>query len=422
MSTVSAPRTVDVWQVLDDPRTPRSTWSISDRLAVELTQYLERRRPARILEIGSGLSTVVLGAYAVRHGAAVTSLEHAWNYYRRTQQALAYFGMDTTVKLKLAPLRSKRFESSGRRAPWYDTPLDGEFDFVFVDGPPKAKGRNAVLLAIAGHLADGWELWLDDAYRHHERNCLRRWQRELPKGLFRVDRRDVDGKGLLVLSDASRGDDVTAQLPRRPQLGRSLGIALTVNGDSTWPRRVERCLGRDLLSSSLVVATAAADGPADLQAGFVDRWVSCDAEAFNWFASQAEIRYVLRLDDHWRHATVDETWFPRALKLLDERSDVELVSLRHRIDTDDHRDPDEAERGFVELGEAAFPDGPGLFRATAMSKLVPTDPGRERCPPWRKRRPEPPAGIAVQLFPGVFRRMGDNGRPSAATRPPAPGR
>src|SRR5215218_2302154 len=158
VSTVSTSR-VDVWRVLQDPRTPRTTWSISDALAVELTRYLEWRRPARILEIGSGLSTVVLGAYAVRHGAAVTTLEHAWKYYRRTQQALAYFGMDKRVKLKLAPLRSKRFESSGRRAPWYDTPLDGEFDFVFVDGPPMAKGPNAVLFAIAGPLAEGWEQW-----------------------------------------------------------------------------------------------------------------------------------------------------------------------------------------------------------------------------------------------------------------------
>ena len=418
MSTVSTSR-VDVWQVLQDPRTPRTTWSISDALAVELTRYLERRRPARILEVGSGLSTVVLGAYAVRHGASVTTLEHAWKYYRRTQQALAYFGIDKRVKLKLAPLRSKRFESSGRRAPWYDTQLDGKFDFVFVDGPPMAKGRNAVLFAIAGHLAEGWELWLDDAYRHHERSCLRRWQRELPKGFFRFHRRDVDGKGLLVLSDASRGD-VTAQPPRRPQLGRSLGIALTVNGDPTWPRRVERCLGRDLLSDSLVVAMGRADGTTAPPASFVDHWATRDSEAFDLLAARTE--YVLCLDDHWSYRTLDDTWLSRALDIFEQRSEIELVCLQHRIDTDWNRVPDEAERGFVELGHTRFPPEPGLFRATAMRKLVPTGPRRERRPPFRKRPPDPPAGVAVQLFPGVFRRMGDNGRPSAATRPPATGR
>ena len=407
MPTVSTtPAAVDVWQVLQDAGTLRTSWSISDALAVELIRYLERRKPRRILEIGSGLSTVVLGAYAVHHGASVVTLEHSWKYYERTQRALARFGMDEQVRLKLAPLRSRRFEGYGRRAPWYDTRLKEKFDFVFVDGPPKAKGRNAVLFAIAKHLDEGWELWLDDGRRHHERNCLRRWQQGFPKGSFRVHRRDVDGKGVVVLSDATRRD-VTAQPPRRPQLGGSLGIALIVNGDPIWPRRVERCLGRDLLSDSLVVATGQADGTTKPPAGFVNHWVTRDTEPFDLLAGRTELRYVLRLHDHWSHRTLDETWLSRALEILDQRSEVELVCLRHRSDSDQHHAPDEAQRGFVELGEAPFPDGPGLFRAAAIGKLVPAGPGRARRLPFRKPpAPEPPSGVAVQLFPGVFRRMG----------------
>jgi precorrin-6B methylase 2 len=419
VSTMSTPRPVDMWQVLQDPWTPRTTWSISDALAVELARYLEQRRPRRILEVGSGLSTVVLGAYAVRHGASVVTLEHAWRFYRRTHRALAHFGMNEQVRLKLAPLRSRRLERYGRRAPWYDVRLSGQFDFVFVDGPPKDEGRHAVLFAIAEHLGPGWELWLDDANRRHEQNCLRRWQQRFPKGFFRVRRGDVDGKGLAILSDASEGRPWPISLPR-PQLGDRLGIALIVNGDPTWPRRVERCLGRDLLSQSLVVATARANGPAVPPAWFVNHWMDRDTEAFDLLASLTD--YILRLEDHWSNRTLDETWLVRAVELLDQRSDVELVSLRHRSDADQHRDPDEAERGYVELGEVPFPDGPGLFRAAAVRKLLAAESRREWLPPFRKRPPDPPTGVAVQLFPGVFRRIGDNGRPSAATPLLATGR
>lgn len=398
---MSTPEAVNVWQLLRDPRAPRTSWSISEALAVELTRYLEIHRPRRILEIGSGLSTVVLGAYALRHGAEVVTLEHAWKFYQRTRQALAQFGMDERVTLKLAPLRSRRFERYGRRAHWYDAKLDGRFDFVFVDGPPKNEGRNAVLFAIAEHLEPGWELWLDDARRYHEHRCLRRWQEGYPKGFFRVQRRDLDGKGLVVLSDASGRQPQ----PSRSQPGRGLAIALMVNGDPTWPRRIERCLGRDLLSGSLVVATAQAGGMAGSRPTFVDHWASGEAEAFNLLRGWEELRYVLRLADHWDRRTLDESWLSRAMEILDQREDVDLVCLQHRSDTDQHRSADEVERGFAELGTAPFPDGPGLFRAAAMRKLVTAGPERGRLRPFR-RLPDPPSGVAVQLFPGVFRRMG----------------
>jgi predicted O-methyltransferase YrrM len=407
VSAVSTPRTVDVWQVLQDPRTPRTSWSISDAMAVELTRYLEWRKPKRILEIGSGLSTVILGAYAVRHDATVVTLEHAWKFYQQTRQALEQFGMDKQVGLKLAPLRFRRFEQYGRQARWYDVKLSGRYDFVFVDGPPKDEGRNAVLYAIAEHLAPGWELWLDDARRHHERNCLRHWQEVFPKGFLRVvQRRDIDGKGIVVLSDAS-GRQPQPQPPPRRQLGGSLGIALTVNGDPTWARRIERWLGRDLLASSLVVATTPAEKATGPSPDFVDLWVARETDAFDLLSRQTKLRYVLRLNDHWSNRTLDQTWMTRALEILDRREEVDLVCLQHRIDTDSHRAPGEVERGFVDLGRGPFPDGPGLFRAAVMDKLVPADPGRVRRLSFRRpAAPDPPAGVTVQLFPGVFRRMG----------------
>jgi hypothetical protein len=408
LSTVGTPRAVDVGQVLRDPLTPRTSWSISDVLAVELARFLERSRPQRILEIGSGLSTVVLGAYAVRRGASVVTLEHAWKYYQPVRQALGQFGMDQNVKLKLAPLRLQRFERYGGRAPWYDTRLTGQFDFVFVDGPPKIQGRRAVLFAIAEHLAPGWELWLDDAHRWHERKCLRLWQQQFPKGFCRVQRHDVDGKGVALLSDASaRSSHSTA--PRRPPLDGKLGIALVANGDPRWPRYAERCLGRDLLLDSYVVVTTQEAGLVDELPDFVDRLIpqgrqahQARRRAFQALASRPEVRYVLHLDDYWSNRTLDETWLSRALEILDWRSDIDLVCLRHWIDSGHQHVPHQVERGFVELGDQPFPDAPSLFRADVLPMLArqATDRKRRR---FQIRRQVLCCGT-VQLFPGVFRR------------------
>jgi Methyltransferase domain len=404
-------RAVDVWQVLKDPRTPRTPWSISDALAVELTRRLDRRKPRRILEIGSGLSTAVLGAYAVRNEAKVVTLEHSWKYYEPTRRALARFGMHRHVELKLAPLRRRRFERYGRRLLWYDTMLTGRFDFVFADGPPKDEGRKAVLFAVADQLDRDWEMWLDDGLRDHERICLDVWQKHLPRGFFQAQWRDIDGKGVVVLSD---GNAEAAQPGPPPLPPGTLGIALTANGDPQWPRRARQCLGRELLRDSYVVVTTTTR-PAGRLPDFVNlridgdggsaHWPRC--EAFDILARRSELRYVLHLDDHWSYRTLDPTWLPRALEILEGRSDVDRVCLHHRADTMHHRKPGEVERGFVELGAAPFTDEPSLFRSKVLRTVATPELEPRRRRRWWKQAPDPstPAWGTVQLFPGVFRRM-----------------
>ena len=80
--SVGAPeRVISIWELLEHQHTPKTRWLISNALALELAEHLERTRPERILEIGSGFSTVILAAYAARYeDVRVVSLEHsnAW--------------------------------------------------------------------------------------------------------------------------------------------------------------------------------------------------------------------------------------------------------------------------------------------------------------------------------------------------------
>ncbi|MBC8075789.1 MAG: glycosyltransferase, partial [Chloroflexales bacterium] len=161
-------------QLLNNRRLRWDGWAISQPLALALLQALKQRAPKRILELGSGISSVVLAHYAAEHGAELVSLEHDKQFYEQTRRLLADTGLSHAVQLVLAPLTT--LEVGDQRYAWYDAPLSGSFDFIFVDGPPVKHGRQAALPALKAHLAPGWQLWLKDGNRSHEQACIALWR------------------------------------------------------------------------------------------------------------------------------------------------------------------------------------------------------------------------------------------------------
>jgi hypothetical protein len=130
-----------------------------------------------ILECGSGLSTLVLGLAAGRHGRHVLSLENDAKWARRTKDLLARFGVDG-VDIVVAPVRS-----FGDYA-WYDVPMDdlpAGIDLAVCDGPcgDTLGGRYGLLPRTRQRLAPGCTILLDDAGRPGEKRVLRRWAAEL---------------------------------------------------------------------------------------------------------------------------------------------------------------------------------------------------------------------------------------------------
>lgn len=395
-ANVDDPVSAGISELLTNPKAPHSEWSISETLAIELAGYLERVQPRRILEIGSGFSTAVLGAYAARHGAKVVSLEHEQRYHKLTTEGLAELALGRSVDLKLAPLRPRQF---GNHEPyqWYDVALDGKFDFVFVDGPPKVMGRLGVFFAVRDHLRRGWQMWLDDGLRDHERKCVRLWAKEFP-GEFSHTRRDIDGKGVVILRDAEgepdRGKDQA--------ILSHVGIGVLGNGDPLWWRVARRHIGYELLDSSYVVVAARDSAPASLPK-FVNKHLPARGqgiqEMFRELARQPNVRYVLYLDDQWSLTTPDESWLWRALRILRTKPDIEQVSLRHPGDVNGEA----ARQVFVR----PFDYEPSLLRADRLRSLFPTVGGRTPLRLIAMRSgvgPAPKPLQTEQLFPGVFRR------------------
>jgi len=134
----------------------------------------EARGP--VLEIGSGLTTLILGALVGSRGLPVWTLEHHPEFFSYTEETLRPHGL-RNVHLTLAPLRDY-----GEFC-WYDPPLDKlprDFSLVIADGPPgEVKGgRFGLLPALRSHFAPGVVVLLDDAEREKEKAVLQKWESE----------------------------------------------------------------------------------------------------------------------------------------------------------------------------------------------------------------------------------------------------
>jgi predicted O-methyltransferase YrrM len=144
-------------------------WACTASTLVALAMLAPGKR--RILECGSGISTLVLAA-AMDEGATLHVLEDQATWADQVRAALVSHGMGYLVRIHVS-------EPSEETGWWYDAPADlPDFDLVFVDGP-------------AFHLADG-------AVNTDSR-----------RGLYSKLARNIEG-AVLVVDDAPEFPDVLA--------------------------------------------------------------------------------------------------------------------------------------------------------------------------------------------------------------------
>ena len=162
---------------------PMIGWAASPVLLSDITSEIRLRRPKLILELGSGVSTIVM-AYALEElgSGRIVSLDHIADYRNRTIAELGRHGLESWVDVRLAPLKPVRL--GGRDWSWYDVAaLDGlnEIDFMVVDGPPfetQSMARYPALPLTMDRLSATAVIVLDDADRRDEQRCLKRWLEE----------------------------------------------------------------------------------------------------------------------------------------------------------------------------------------------------------------------------------------------------
>lgn len=139
------------------------------------------RFSSSILECGSGLTTVLVGALLDKNGGTMCSLEHKSLWRDRVQAVLDRYQI-RSVQLLMAPL------TSYGEFTWYGPPhgsLPIDISLVICDGPPAGGpgGRYGAVPLMRERLRRGAVVLLDDAGRKEEREIASRWANELGAGM-----------------------------------------------------------------------------------------------------------------------------------------------------------------------------------------------------------------------------------------------
>ncbi|MBX7159463.1 MAG: class I SAM-dependent methyltransferase [Acidimicrobiia bacterium] len=174
---------------LTAPLPPLGDWAIDPLFAVCLVNVVLDCRPGPrvVVECGSGASTVVTAAALRRYGidGHVTSLEQDPDFADVTRAYLRRHELDAFATVHTAPL----VDGDHGFGVWYDTSaletLAGDVDLLVVDGPPTAGtsplARGPALDVMAGRLAPGARVLVDDAMRPGEQQVLQRWSHDHPE-------------------------------------------------------------------------------------------------------------------------------------------------------------------------------------------------------------------------------------------------
>jgi predicted O-methyltransferase YrrM len=166
------------------PLPPMTGYALAPDAALKLYDLVRKKQPRVAVEMGSGVSSVVIGYALKAQGKGhLFSLELNEEYARRTRAELETHGLGEYVTVLPAPLRDVTIDGAHRR--WHDpAPLadvDG-IDFVFDDGPPRVLGphlREAALPVLMPKLSHD-AVYMMNFVAGEERRTVSDWLRRFP--------------------------------------------------------------------------------------------------------------------------------------------------------------------------------------------------------------------------------------------------
>lgn len=155
-------------------------WSATPEMLAYLYELITTERPKVVLDIGSGMTTLVCALAASKSpGTRVVSWEHSPQYLSHTRELLEKHGVADRVELELRQLEPVIVD--GQEYLWYAGPhgLGASIDVLIVDGPPGDTGpwaRYPALPVFHESLGQDAVIVLDDLGREDEEAILERWQ------------------------------------------------------------------------------------------------------------------------------------------------------------------------------------------------------------------------------------------------------
>ncbi len=173
---------------LRQPLPPMRGGAVSPDSALLLHELVCTHEPALVVELGAGVSTLVLG-YALESAGTgrLISFEHDAAQAQRTAALVRRHGLERQVEVVHAALQETRV--AGEAWQWYgpeieETLVGQRAQLVVVDGPPGSLQplvRYPARRRLAPFLGDDAIVVLDDIARPDELAIAERWLREDPR-------------------------------------------------------------------------------------------------------------------------------------------------------------------------------------------------------------------------------------------------
>jgi len=163
-------------------------WALTPDAAVVLAREIALNRPRTIVELGSGVSTVLIGRMLKQAGVGqLFSLDHDPSWAEETRRHVQASALQDHVVVLDAPLARQQF--GGKEFNWYQVPEQlrqaGSIDLIIVDGPPQSLDpsgmpRYPALPAFLAQLSPKAMIYIDDAKRPQEQEMIAKWLKEFP--------------------------------------------------------------------------------------------------------------------------------------------------------------------------------------------------------------------------------------------------
>ncbi len=169
----------------DFPIQSTTGWAASAGLIKKVMEILFKHKPVNAFEIGSGLSTLIIGHCLKKLGQGkLIALEHEKKYLEQSQSMVNVHGLNDFVEIVYAPI--KTYTIKGKKWLWYeDTVLkslpEKSIDFLLIDGPPESLqplSRYPAIPILLKYLKKDAIAVLDDANRPGEKEIMKIWQNE----------------------------------------------------------------------------------------------------------------------------------------------------------------------------------------------------------------------------------------------------
>ena len=160
-------------------------WAAAPDLLKLLLKIVHKHKPKIIVELGSGVSTFIMGYICKQFcQGKIYSLEHHKAYATQTKEQLALHALQNVATVIHAPLKKQTFNNT--KIDWYDISVLTEIekiDLLVVDGPPgnyQALSRYPAVPVLYEKLSKDAVIILDDGNREDEREIAERWIQEYP--------------------------------------------------------------------------------------------------------------------------------------------------------------------------------------------------------------------------------------------------